>query len=40
VLIVAFGDSLSDFQLAHPTPTLHLVTESGQWKLFENQRAE
>jgi hypothetical protein len=38
VLLVVFGGSLSDFQLAHPTPNLHLLTESGQWKLFENRR--
>jgi 4-amino-4-deoxy-L-arabinose transferase-like glycosyltransferase len=40
VLIVAFGDSLSDFQLTHPTPDLHMLMESGQWKLFENRRIE
>jgi len=39
VLIVGFGDSLSDFQISHPKSTFHLLMESGQWKLFENRRS-
>jgi 4-amino-4-deoxy-L-arabinose transferase-like glycosyltransferase len=38
VLIVASGDSLSDFQITHPMPALRLLMECGQWKLFENRR--
>jgi hypothetical protein len=36
VLIVAFGNTMEQFQQNHTVAPLHYITHAGQWELFSN----